>query len=389
MSCLTLLECERIRHSTTIDREELILSILQKYILREWSWTSLAVSIVLIIVLLGAYLGDMLDDIAEGRMPAGFIGMQLLLHMPEAMGNILPLAGFVAVMWGLGRLYRDQEMAVMRSSGFGLKQLLKPFFSLVTPLALLLLVLGLVLAPAAARMAEEQLEQAFRSAAVWGLQAGRFHVLRSGDLVIYAEAIEEDGTTLRNIFIKQRDGQREQVWVAQKGRYWMDGDTGDRYLILEGGKVTDVAPGQLDLRVLSFARNDLRLPEPDFRKQTKNRIGTQPSLELLRDGARESVAELQWRLSPAISVIILGLLAIPLAHSEPREGRGVRIILGVLVYLLYGNMIYLCRSWVADGYLPAYIGIWWVHIVFLIFSFIWMRRQGRFHAQTKPGAGAR
>ena len=388
MSRLTLLECERIWHSTTIDREELILSILQKYILREWSWTSLAVSVVLIIVLLGAYLGDMLDDIADGRMPAGFIGMQLLLHMPEALGNILPLAGFVAIMWGLGRLYRDQEMAVMRSSGFGLKQLLKPLFSLVTPLAVMLLLLGLLIAPTAAQMAEKQLEQAFRSAAVWGLQAGRFHVLRAGDLVIYAEAIEEDGTTLRNIFIKQRDGQREQVWVAKKGRYWMDGDTGDRYLILEEGKVTDVAPGRLDLRVLSFARNDLRLPETELRKRKKTRIEAQPSLELLRDGATESIAELQWRLSPAISVIILGLLAIPLAHSEPREGRGIRIILGILVYLLYGNLIYLCRSWVADGHLPTYIGIWWVHIAFLIFSFVWMRQQGRFPVKTKSGTGA-
>ena len=59
------------------------LSILQKYILREWSWTSLAVSIVLLVVLLGAYLGDMRDDIADGRMPAGLLSMQLLLHMPQ------------------------------------------------------------------------------------------------------------------------------------------------------------------------------------------------------------------------------------------------------------------------------------------------------------------
>ena len=129
---------------------------------------------------------------------------------------------------------------------------------------------GFVVAPTTARMAEEQLEAAFRSAAVWGLQAGKFHVLRQGELILYAEAIGEDGSTLKNIFIKQRNEEREQVWVAQKGRYWMDSDTGDRYLVLEDGKVTDVAPGQLDLRVLSFARNDLRLPEPEFRK-TKER----------------------------------------------------------------------------------------------------------------------
>jgi lipopolysaccharide export system permease protein len=344
--------------------------------LREWSWTALAVSIVLIIVLLGAYLGDMLNDIADGRMPAGLMSMQLLLHMPEALGNVLPLAGFVAVLWGLGRFYRDQEMSVMRSSGFGWKQLLKPLFSLVLPLAVLLLLLGLLLAPLAARMAEQQLEQAFRSAAVWGLQAGKFHVLRSGDLVLYAEAIEEDGT-MKNIFIKQRDQEREQVWVAQKGSYWMDPDAGDRYLVLEHGKVTDIAPGQLDMRVLSFTRNDLRLPEPEFRQRKKVDVESKLSLELLDDGSNESIAELQWRLSPAISVIVLGLLAIPLAHSEPREGRGARIILGILVYLVYGNMIYLCRSWITDGELPSYLGMWWIHAIFLIISFVWVRRQGR------------
>jgi len=90
------------------------------------------------------------------------------------------------------------------------------------------------------------------------------------------------------------------------------------------------------------------------------------------------VAELQWRLSPAITVIILGLLAIPLAHSEPREGRGARIVLGILVYLLYGNALYLCRSWIADGFLPASIGMWWIHVLFLIISFVWIRQQGRF-----------
>lgn len=361
------------------------MSILQKYIFREWFWTSLAVSTVLIVVMLGAYIGNMLNDIADGRMPAGLMGIQVLLHMPEVFGNILPLAGFVAVMWGLGRLYQDQEMAVMRSSGFGWKQLIKPLFSLMLPLAVVLLVFGLSVAPTAARMAEQQLEKAFLSAAVWGLQPGKFHVLRHGDLVIYAEALEEEGNTLRNVFIMQRQETREQVWVAKKGRYWVDIDSGERFLILEDGKVTDNVPGQLDFHVLNFARNDLRLPEPEFRtRKNKQKTRSTSSFELLNNGDAESHAELQWRLSPAITAIILGLLAIPLAHSQPREGRGVRVVLGILVYLVYGNTLYLCRSWIADGSLPIFIGTWWVHAVFLVIVFFWIRRQGRFLIKVTP-----
>lgn len=353
------------------------MSILQKYIFREWFWTSLAVGIVLTIALLGAFIGDMLNDIADGRMPPGLMTMQLLFHMPAILANIFPLAGFIAVMWGLGRLYRDQEMAVMRSSGFGWKQLIKPLLSLVLPLSALLLVLGLSITPTAARLAEQQLEQAFRSAALWGLQPGKFHVLRRGDLVIYTEAIEDDGKALRNVFIKQRRQVREQVWVAKRGTYWMDGETGDRYLILEEGNVTEYTPGQLDMRVLTFARNDLRLPEPEFRKPNSERLDSKSSSELFKDASAASSAELQWRLAPAISVIILGLLAIPLSHSQPREGRGSRVVLGILVYLLYGNTLFLGRSWVAEGVLPAVIGMWWVHILFLVISFVWIRWQGR------------
>jgi len=357
------------------------LTILQRYIFREWFWTALAVSIVLVIVLLGAYLSDLLKDIAGGRIPAGLLGVQVALHLPETMNNILPLAGFVAIMWGLGRFYRDQEMAVMRSSGFNWRNLLKPLFGLLVPLAIALLLLGMVVAPSSSRLAEEKLEEAFRSAAIWGLQAGKFHVLKQGDLVLYAEAIGEDGSTLKNIFIKQRRNDREQVWVAQKGRYWMDADTGDRYLVLEDGKVTDVDPTKLDVRVLSFARNDLRLPEPEFRKRKSTKINSVASGELLKNGNSESIAELQWRISPAITVVVLGLLAIPLAHSEPREGRGVRVVLGILVYILYGNLLYLCRTWVIEGSLPTWIGMWWVHLLFLTISFVWIHRQGRFKAR--------
>ncbi|MDX1381188.1 MAG: LptF/LptG family permease, partial [Xanthomonadales bacterium] len=94
------------------------MSVLQRYLYREWLLTFLAVSIVLTVVLLGVFLGELLNDVANGSIPAGLIGTQLLLRFPEAMGEMLPLAAFIAVMWGLGRLYRDQEMAVMRASGF-------------------------------------------------------------------------------------------------------------------------------------------------------------------------------------------------------------------------------------------------------------------------------
>ena len=94
------------------------MTLLQKYIFREWFWTFLAVTVVLLIVMIGVSLGELLNDIADGRVPSGLLWALIGLKMPEVMTTILPLSVFIAVIWGLGRLYRDQEMAVMRASGF-------------------------------------------------------------------------------------------------------------------------------------------------------------------------------------------------------------------------------------------------------------------------------
>ena len=47
----------------------------------------------------------------------------------------------------------------------------------------MILAIGLFLSPAAASITQQKLEDAFRNAAEWGLQTGKFHVLKGGDLV--------------------------------------------------------------------------------------------------------------------------------------------------------------------------------------------------------------
>ena len=86
-------------------------------------------TVVLLIVMIGVSLGELLSDVAGGRMPSGLIGILMLLKMPDALSTIIPLSIFVSVIWGTGRMYRDQEMAVMRASGFNWLMLLRPLFN--------------------------------------------------------------------------------------------------------------------------------------------------------------------------------------------------------------------------------------------------------------------
>lgn len=349
---------------------------MQKYILREWFWTLIAVTAVLVVVMFGVTMGELLNAIAGGRVPPGLLGELLLLKIPEIMSTILPVGVFTAVIWGLGRLYQDQEMAVMRASGFSWQMMLRPLFNLLLPVSVIVFIIGVFIAPSAERTAQVKLEEAFRTAAEWGLQTGQFHVLQNGNLVIYVESVEKDGRTLRNIFIQQRQNDREQIWVAEKGYYWLDAVTGVRYLTLENGQITEGGEDTLDFGIVQFSRNDLRLPEPEKNINSAG-VEAKPSKDLIFTSSPEDAAEIQWRVSPAIAIIVLGLFAIPLSHSAPREGRGGRVILGILVYIVYANVLYMDRSWVASGSMPAMLGIWWVHALALSIAVFWLRRQGR------------
>jgi lipopolysaccharide export system permease protein len=355
---------------------EVDLIILQKYFLREWLWTFLATAVVLMIVMLGVAFGEMLRDIAGGRMPSGLLGTLILLKMPDVLGTMLPLSAFIAVIWGLGRIYQDQEMAVMRASGFSWYLLLRPLFSLVLPVSALLLVIGLVVQPLAASLTQQKLEDAFRNAAEWGLQTGKFHVLQGGDLVLYVEAVQKDGRTLEHVFMQQRDGDREQIWAAQKGYYWLDPETGGRFLRLENGRITEGGTQSLDFGIMRFSRNDLKLPEPEQRARS-DKLEARSTAAILFSSDPAEVTELQWRITPSIAVLVLGLLAVPLAHSAPREGRGGRAVLGILAYIVYANCLFMCRNWMARGDFPTLPGLWLVHLLVLAGALIWLRRQGR------------
>ncbi len=332
--------------------------------------------IVLLIVMIGISLGELLGDVAGGRMPSGLIGILMLLKIPAVMSTIIPLSIFVAIIWGSGRMYRDQEMAVMRASGFNWLMLLRPLFNLLMPVAVFLLAMDLFVAPKAAGTVQDKLEQAYRTAAEWGLQAGRFHVFKGGDLVLYVESVDKDGRTLRNIFIQQKDNEQERIWSAKQGYYWLDENTGDRYLTLEDGQITEGGDEALNFGIINFSRNDLRLPEPEHRIRAVA-IEAKKSSDIMLSADPEEIAEIQWRMSPAIAIIVLGLLAIPLSHSAPREGRGGRVILGILAYTVYANTLYMWRSLIAKGTLPPALGMWWIHLLVFIIALIWLKHQGR------------
>ena len=69
-----------------------------------------------------------------------------------------------------------------------------------------------------------------------------------------------------------------------------------------------------------------------------------------------------------VSVLVLALLAFPLSRVNPRRGKFSQLLPAILLYILYGNLLFLGRAWVRKGILSFDVGMWWVHGLMLLIA---------------------
>lgn len=345
------------------------MSKLDRYLLRDFVQSFLATLIVLLVVSVGGVLVDILGNIADGRLPARLLFSQLGLQFIVYMPLILPLALMLGLLLATARLYRDSEMAVLTAIGVGPKRLLRPVLMLVLPVVGLVGLCSLWLGPWADRTSEQMIASANKSLVMAGLESGKFTMLPNGG-VVYLSSVSADGTGLGRIFLQRVRDDRIEVVSAERGRMFFEGDR-QRYLQLEAGhQIEGPMNGALDYRLMTFARNDVALPDgADTREQDDPEL--LPTGQLFGDTRPEAQAQLHSRITPPLIALAFALMTVPLARSSPRQQRYGRMMLAFLAYMVGMNFMFIGTRWIADGKLPGSVGLWWLSLPLLALA-IWM-----------------
>jgi lipopolysaccharide export system permease protein len=65
-------------------------------------------------------------------------------------------------------------------------------------------------------------------------------------------------------------------------------------------------------------------------------------------------------------VFIVTLMAVPLSRVNPRQGRFLKLLPAILLYMAYLTMLIAARGALEKGKIPVALGLWWVHAIFLI-----------------------
>ena len=67
---------------------------------------------------------------------------------------------------------------------------------------------------------------------------------------------------------------------------------------------------------------------------------------------------MQWRFSQPLSILILSVIGVILGKTSPRTGKGINLLIGVVIFMLYNNGLLVAKSSIENGELDPSIGLW-------------------------------
>jgi len=323
----------------------------------------LVVTVILWLILVSNRLVRYLGDAATGEIPGDVVFKLLGLKMVWYLVHVVPFALALGVIIGLGRMYRDNEMTVMAACGVGPLHIYKPLLTFGAVVAVLLGWLSLYVSPAVEGMSLQVRAEAEQRADLTVLGAGRFNSIQHGRLTFYSERLSDDRRQMENLFIIVRDrfdaSNNQQLIKARSAYRKRDEESGDDFLILVDGYRYEGRPGMKNYRVMKFGEYGIRVDLPGTQK-VRSKLIAAPTAALIGSSDPEKRAELQWRLAMPLSVMVLLFLSVPLCKSSPRQGRYGRLVMAILLFVVYYNLLGVAKVWVERGDVPASIGLWWV-----------------------------
>jgi lipopolysaccharide export system permease protein len=307
-------------------------------------------------------------------LPLDAVLLLLLLKIAIALDVLLPMTLYLSVVIALGRMYRDSEMIALSSCGAGTPQILKPVIYLSILIALLVASLSLFVRPWAYGKIYQTKAKAESDFDISRMEGGNFYEIPSANLVIFAEKVNHQINRAEQVFIRSQDGKTLQIIHARYAYQQTDDKSGLRVFLLEDVYMYEFERGGDDGRVTEFEHwNYLLEPKETILVGYKRKAAS--SQHLLDSDNLEDIAELQWRLSTALSTMLLALLGIPLSRTPPRQGQYGKVVVAIVIFAIYYPISVVAKNWIEKGTLNPMPGIWWVPVLLGALALLLLWRQ--------------
>lgn len=324
----------------------------------------------------------LLDLVNSNEGALRYIFDMLTNLAPHYLGLAMPAALFIACYVGYRRLASTSEIAALQSIGLGLGRMALPAFMAAALLAAFSALLHGYLQPHA-RYAYRSLGfLAAHASIAAALESGAF--IENDGITFMAEQATPGGQTLAKVFVYEAVPDAPARIITSKGGALIESADGQRSALhfKDGLLVEEDANG--GRRRITFDTFDWPINRGAlgaFRPRGANeRELTFPELLEARDDPPEAttrarvVSEIHARAARAFSVLLMPMLAIPLAVAGIRTRTSAPLAFGIVVLLVFTQALQFGEGMADLQRAPVVAAIWTpVAGLFLISGFLFWR----------------
>jgi lipopolysaccharide export system permease protein len=275
-------------------------------------------------------------------------------------------------------MYRDSEMTIWFSSGISLSRFIRPVLRMAWPILLVVAVLAMLVWPWVNQRSVELRDRYEQRSDLSRVAPGQFQSSSDGKRVFFIERDGADSITGRNVFILTTDDEKESVTTAERGRIETVGD--DRFLVLENGQRNEEHLVTGERTIARFETYRVLVGEAVLRNKANLPPKAQTTWQLLINPIAANRGELVWRLGLVLAAANMLLLGTVLSSSNPRRASNWNLLLALLAFVVYYNLINLSNAWVAAEKLEMGESLLAVHgfALFVALILLWWRDHSTF-----------
>lgn len=345
--------------------------VVNRYILKEISIPFFMIIFTLTFALLMGRILQLMDLMINRGIHFADIAKLVLYLMPSLLIITIPVSLLISILMGLGRLSRDNEIIVLKSSGLSLYQLMTPIAFASLCAFLMTAATGFFLVPYGNIATRNLLFDIAKQKASIGIKERVFNDDFAG-LVLYTEEIPSHGDHMKGVFICDTRMLKEPTTIiAQKGYFISNPESLQVTLRLKNGSIHTANKDLTTYKKIDFSSYDInldlsasiggknRIIAKDIREMSLPELIRKSRTHGLKETTmKEFIIEIHKKFTLPFACIVFGIIGVPLGISKHRSGKSRGFVTGLIVIMIYYVIQLGGEALGKTGLLPPAIGAW-------------------------------
>lgn len=316
------------------------MKIVDWYILKKYLITYISIQILFVPIAIVVNLADNIDKILSNQVPFDEVLEYYYNFTIYFSNSLLPLFLFLSVIWFTSKLASNSEIIALYSSGFSLKNLIKPYLIGSVMIAFIALILGIFIVPSASKDFNEFSYKYLKGSKKSIDNKNIFRKINDNEY-IYLTQFNTKNNIGTNFTLEHFDGNKLKFKINASNIRYIKKDSTYRLTNYMKRTITDSidiisSKRRLDT-ILSFNFDDLTPLNYIAETLNYSELVKFINQEKLRGssniGRYQVVKYKKW--STPFSIFILTLIAFSVSSVKRRGGAGINLAFGISVAMTY------------------------------------------------------